>query len=260
MVWKKPEESAPKKAKITISAGKVMVIVFWDCKGVLLIDYLLPNTTVNAARYCEVLTKLRAAKKRKRPGLLSRKVLLVHDNARPHAARTTQTLLENFKWEIFTHPPYSPDLAPSDFHLFPALKLHLGGKHFANDDEVQAEANHWLRIGHALVQQWYQKIATMDDALELVYKSPSCEFNFAWLTMQMCYEKSKLLLLSGTYLCEFEPEQELICKLDEKRKNIKTIEIDYKCDFGYRSYLKFTPIDGSSYRRVQGICYLAKIP
>ncbi|UYV73469.1 hypothetical protein LAZ67_10003549 [Cordylochernes scorpioides] len=145
MVWKKPEESAPKKAKVTISAGKVMSIVFWDCKGVLLVDYLPPNTTVNAARYCKVLTKLRAAIKRKRPGLLSRKVLLVHDNARPHAARTTQTLLENFKWEIFTHPPYSLDLAPSDFHLFPALKLHLGGKHFENDDEVQAEANHWLR-------------------------------------------------------------------------------------------------------------------
>ncbi|UYV84765.1 hypothetical protein LAZ67_X003375 [Cordylochernes scorpioides] len=145
MVWKKPEESAPKKVKVTISAGKVMAIVFWDCKGVLLADYLPPNTTVNAARYCEVLTKLRAAIKRKRPGLLSQKVLLVHDNACPHAARTTQTLLENFKWEIFTHPPYSPELAPSDFHLFPALKLHLEGKHFANDDEVQAEANHWLR-------------------------------------------------------------------------------------------------------------------
>ncbi|UYV73477.1 hypothetical protein LAZ67_10003627 [Cordylochernes scorpioides] len=82
MVWKKPEESAPKKAKVTISAGKVLAIVFWDCKGVLLVDYLPPNTTVNAARYCEVLTKLRAAIKWKRPGLLSRKVLLVHDNAR----------------------------------------------------------------------------------------------------------------------------------------------------------------------------------
>ncbi|UYV67987.1 hypothetical protein LAZ67_5002717, partial [Cordylochernes scorpioides] len=146
MVWKKPEESAPKKAKVTISAGKVMAIVFWDCKGVLLVDYLPPNITANAARYCEDLTKLRAAIKRKSPCLLSRKVLLAHDNARPHAARTTQTLLEKFKWEIFTHPPYYPDLSPSDFHLFPALKLHLGGKHFAMvDDEVQAEANHWLR-------------------------------------------------------------------------------------------------------------------
>ncbi|UYV72767.1 hypothetical protein LAZ67_10000620 [Cordylochernes scorpioides] len=49
MVWKKPEESAPKKAKVTISAGKVMAIVFWNCKGVFLVDYLPPNTTVNAA-------------------------------------------------------------------------------------------------------------------------------------------------------------------------------------------------------------------
>ncbi|UYV81717.1 hypothetical protein LAZ67_20002107 [Cordylochernes scorpioides] len=119
----KPEESAPNWAKVTISAGKVMAI------GVLLVDYLPPNTTVNAARYCEVLTKLRAAIKRKRPGLLSRKVLLVHDNARPHAARTTQTLLENFKWEIFTHlilthlSPYSPDLAPSDFYLFSSTQV-----------------------------------------------------------------------------------------------------------------------------------------
>ncbi|UYV61536.1 hypothetical protein LAZ67_1005210 [Cordylochernes scorpioides] len=53
MVWKKPEESTPKKGKVSISAGKVMAIVFWDCKGVLLVDYLPPNTTVNAARYCE---------------------------------------------------------------------------------------------------------------------------------------------------------------------------------------------------------------
>ncbi|UYV77455.1 hypothetical protein LAZ67_15001060 [Cordylochernes scorpioides] len=54
VVWKKPEESAPKKAKVTISAAKVMAIVFWDCKGVLLVDYLPPNTTVNAANDDEV--------------------------------------------------------------------------------------------------------------------------------------------------------------------------------------------------------------
>ncbi|UYV82387.1 hypothetical protein LAZ67_21001905 [Cordylochernes scorpioides] len=50
MVSKKPEESAPKKAKVTISEGKVMAIVFWDYKSILLVEYLPPNTTVNAAR------------------------------------------------------------------------------------------------------------------------------------------------------------------------------------------------------------------
>ncbi|UYV66139.1 hypothetical protein LAZ67_4000414 [Cordylochernes scorpioides] len=154
MVWKKPEKSAPKKAKVTISTGKVMAIVFWDCKRVLLVDYLPPNTTVNATRYCEVLTKLRAAIKRKRPGLLSRKVLLVHDNARPHAARTTQTLLENFKWEIFTHPPYSLELAPSYFHLLPALKFHLGGKHFAKCRRRRTTGyEDWTRLGTTVVSK-----------------------------------------------------------------------------------------------------------
>ncbi|UYV71032.1 hypothetical protein LAZ67_8001474 [Cordylochernes scorpioides] len=117
MMWKKPEEGVPKKGEVHNLCRQSY-------------GYRLLGLT---------------AIKRKHPGPWSRKVLLVHDNARPHAARTTQTLLENFKWEIFTHPTYSPELAPSDFHLFPALKLHLGGKHFANDDEVQAEANHWLR-------------------------------------------------------------------------------------------------------------------
>jgi len=137
MVWKKSEESAPKKAKIQYSAGKVMATVFWDNEGVLLIDFLESGTTINADRYCEVLNKLKSAIKRKRPGKLSRKVLLFHDNARPHSAKKTQTLLEKFKWEIFDHPPYSPDLAPSDFFLFPKLKESLGGHHFNSNDEVK---------------------------------------------------------------------------------------------------------------------------
>ncbi|UYV74156.1 hypothetical protein LAZ67_11002263 [Cordylochernes scorpioides] len=137
-VHQKGRRSQSLQAKLWLSSFGTVRVFYW-------LTTCPPNTTVNAAKYCEALTKLRAAIKRKHPGLLSRKVLLVHDNARPHAVRTTQTLLESFKWVIFPHPPYSLDLTPSDFHLFPALKLHLGGKHFANDDEVQAEANHWLR-------------------------------------------------------------------------------------------------------------------
>jgi hypothetical protein len=43
------------------------------------------------------------------------------------------------------HQPYSPDLAPSDFHLFDPLKTHLGRKRFADDEEVEREAWKWLR-------------------------------------------------------------------------------------------------------------------
>jgi hypothetical protein len=54
----------------------------------------------------------------------------IHDNTRPHTAEKTKKLLEKFGWENLDHSPYSPDLAPSDFHLFPTMKVfgrHTGG-------------------------------------------------------------------------------------------------------------------------------------
>jgi histone-lysine N-methyltransferase SETMAR len=100
---------------------------------------------VNSASYCEVLLKLRDAVRGKHPDQLARGVLLHHDNARPHTARATQKRIQELQWELLEHPPYSPDLAPSDFHLFGLLKHHLGGKCFADDEEVEMEVRKWLR-------------------------------------------------------------------------------------------------------------------
>ncbi|KAG5318210.1 MOS1T transposase, partial [Pseudoatta argentina] len=60
------------------------------------------------------------ALKEKRPLYAQRhdKVILLHDNARPHVAKPVKTYLETLKWEVLPHPLYSPDIAPSDFHLF----------------------------------------------------------------------------------------------------------------------------------------------
>jgi hypothetical protein len=63
--------------------------------------------------------------------------MLLHDNARPHAAARTQAMLQEFGWEVFEHPAYSPDLAPGDFHSFPKLKKFLGGRRFKSDEEVK---------------------------------------------------------------------------------------------------------------------------
>lgn len=152
MVWKGKDEETPKKAKVVESVGKVMATVFWDSHGVLLIDYLPRGTTITADRYCEVLRSLRRAIQNKRRGKLSKKVILFHDNARPHSARQTRDLLDRFKWEIFGHPPYSPDLAPSDFHLFPQLKNHLGGKRFATEELLKEEVERWVS---SLAADWY---------------------------------------------------------------------------------------------------------
>ena len=64
-------------------------------------------------------------------------ILLLHDNVRPHTTRATIDALETLKFEVLSHPPYSPDLAPSDFHFFPHLKRDLKGTHFTSDDEVK---------------------------------------------------------------------------------------------------------------------------
>jgi len=150
--WRHSTLPTVKKFKQTPSAGKIMATVFWDRHGVLLIDFLPRGATINADRYCETLTKLRRAIQNKRRGRLTKGVRLLHDNARVHTARKTDALITQFGWEVITHPPYSPDLAPSDYHAFPALKSHLGGTQFADDDDVQEAVTKFFRD---MAGDWY---------------------------------------------------------------------------------------------------------
>jgi hypothetical protein len=108
--------------KVTPSAGKVMLTVFWDSQGVLLAHFQKRGENVNSATYCKVLLKLRDTIRRKYPGQLTRGALLHHDNTRQDTARVTQERIRELQWKLFEHPPYSPDLAPSHFHLLSQLK------------------------------------------------------------------------------------------------------------------------------------------
>lgn len=64
---------------------------------------------------------------------------------RGHTPLNRPVLLNSFKWKIFPHPTYSPDLAPSDYHLFPYLKRSLGGVHFTNDAELKTYVTNFLK-------------------------------------------------------------------------------------------------------------------
>ena len=77
--------------------------------------------------------------------ITTRGVRFHHENARPHTVRVTTGLLNQFGWDIVTHPPYSPDIAPSDYHLFPELKKHLGGTQFRTGEELKEEVLSYLR-------------------------------------------------------------------------------------------------------------------
>ena len=139
--WMGAGESAPKKAKTVPSAGKVMATVFWDSHGVVLIDYLEQGRTITGEYYASLLDQLKDAIKAKRPHLAKKKVLFHQDNAPAHTSTVVAAKLHNLHFEVLAHAPYSPDLAPSDYFLFPNLKKWLAGKRFSSNNEVKAETN-----------------------------------------------------------------------------------------------------------------------
>ncbi|XP_047987147.1 histone-lysine N-methyltransferase SETMAR-like [Leguminivora glycinivorella] len=138
MEWRRPEEGAPLKAKVLKSKRKIMATVFWDCKGILLLDFKEPNTTINATYYSTFLTTLKQKIREKRRGMLSKGVRLLHDNAPVHTASVVQIAMKDLGFEQLDHPPYSPDIAPSDYYLFRDLKKSLRGRHFSTDEELKA--------------------------------------------------------------------------------------------------------------------------
>ena len=146
MQWKHVTSPSPRKFRVQHSAGKVMATVFWDIKRVLLLDFLERNHAVTGQHYSGLEDQLHPSIRSKRRGLLSKGVMLQHDNAGAHTANVTSSKITKLGWEVLVHPPYSPDLAPSDYHLFGPLKGHLGGMNFDTDDDVKNAMQNWLHI------------------------------------------------------------------------------------------------------------------
>ena len=99
--------------------------------------------TINSSRYQETLKKLARSIRLKRPDLEN--VILHHESARPHTACATTEAIAAKGWTVLPHPAYSPDLAPSDFHLFGPLKDYLRDQRFADDEAVKLAVNAWVR-------------------------------------------------------------------------------------------------------------------
>jgi len=104
------------------STGKVLASIFWDQDGILRTDYFPKGQTINAEYYSSLLVKLKDILKEKRCGKVIKEVLFFHDHAPAHQALVAQKKLAFLDFQCFYHPPYSPDLTPSDYHLFPGLK------------------------------------------------------------------------------------------------------------------------------------------
>ena len=115
---------------------------------------------------------LRPAIRKKRRQLLENGVILLHDNAPVHVTRSLLDMLDAWDWEVIQHPPYSPDLSPCDFFLFPKLKNKLRGIRFDTTEEIENAVKAQVRrldtegvrpgIG-GLLHRW-QKCCELDGA------------------------------------------------------------------------------------------------
>ena len=131
MEWWHSGSPRPKKFRVQKSAGKVFASIFWVQGGILLIDYLPKGQIINAENYSSLLVQLKDILKGKRRGKFTKGVLFLPDNFPARRDCATQKKLAYLGFQCLDHPPYSPDLAPSDYRLFPGLKKkQLNGRHF----------------------------------------------------------------------------------------------------------------------------------
>jgi len=134
--WWNSGSPRPKIFGVQKFAGKIRTSIFRDQDGILLIDYLPKGQPINA-EYCPpLMVRLKVILKEKRCGKVTRVVLFSHVNAPAHWTFATQKKLVYLCFHCLDHPTYTPDLAPSDYHLFPGLKKPLKGRHFSSDAEV----------------------------------------------------------------------------------------------------------------------------
>jgi histone-lysine N-methyltransferase SETMAR len=93
---------------------------------------------MNGQYYADLIIQLRQAIIEKRRGKLSRGILLLQDNAPVHTAQVAKRAVRDMGFEELNHPPYSPDLAPSDFYLFKDLKKVLRGRRFSGEEDMKS--------------------------------------------------------------------------------------------------------------------------
>ena len=99
----------------------------------------LPGEIINRERYRTQLIRLKRAIAEKRPEYVTRHEAIIfhHDNARPHVAIPVKNYLENSGLEALPHPPYSPDLASSDYYLFRSMQNALTGIRFTSEQGIK---------------------------------------------------------------------------------------------------------------------------
>ena len=122
-IWATKNCRRPTIAKRLISAKEVMFVIFFDIRGPVMQLVVPTRKSVTGLFYKEkVLKKLKQQCLKRRPHTGLKHLSLLHDNAPVHKSAVVTSFLEKERVRVLSHAPYSPDLAPCDYVLFPRLK------------------------------------------------------------------------------------------------------------------------------------------
>ena len=153
-----------------------MLLTFFYISGIVQYKFVPTGQTVNQVYYLEELKRLREKVRRKRHELFANNSwILHHDNAPAHTALPVREFLATKQITVLEHPAYSPDLAPSDFFLFPKIKEILKGRHFDDIDDIRNSTtaalkaipqNHFQNCFEGWTRRWHRCLATQGEYFE----------------------------------------------------------------------------------------------
>jgi len=153
-LWGKRGENTPVRVKRVIGDEKIMLTVLFSRMGILVVDFLPEGQNFNSEYMTStIIPKLVAKIKETSTTKISYKWFIHLDNSPVHNSKLTITSIENSGFTRLPHPPYSPDLAPSDFSLFGYLKNQLSLKNCRDSSELKGQVTDFL---DNLPTNWFQ--------------------------------------------------------------------------------------------------------
>jgi hypothetical protein len=163
-LWLPQDVEAPAVARRLIDTPKLMVTIFWGASGIHVITFLPPGTSFNSTYFEDQVLSQFISLPVVQEARARKKAFVVHmDNSPVHRSKSVMTKIAGMPIQLAPHPPYSPDLAPSDFFLFGHLKCQSMGIEFDGAEDLME----WIkaafeRISKATIEkvfdEWMERL------------------------------------------------------------------------------------------------------
>ena len=163
-VWKESHSDPPMIPRPDFRSSKVMYCIFFDGYGPVAQIIVPKGQTITGNFYTsQCLREFEQILFKRRPSTGAKGLKLLHDNARPHKTKQVKAKIASMGMVELEHPPYSPDLAPCDFYLFPKLKEYLSGRHFDTNAALGSAIFQYLNLippedYKKVFEQWLERL------------------------------------------------------------------------------------------------------